>query len=365
MRVAHICQSADPNVGGSLTVARALVNAQRNQGIDARLVFLYRSDYSSAVASHREHEIFCQVDRRSRWLRGISILRRKLEKINPDIIHHHDGILWPRLATAGLGRPLMTHAHLGRPQVSRYSGAYWIHRYIAAHTDCLLAISAWVRESWVKGGFPRERTRLIPNGVDCAHFYPRTIEVRRSARIRLGLPVDQKLLLWVGRLDRETKGLDRLVATARALPAGIQLIIAGNGPARNWLGAELEASNLVCPPLVLGKLDDPAELFGVADAFLLTSKVEPFGLVLLEAAASGLPIFAFECVGGAMNLLHELGALVVTDVAMYDFFPALAAIHSNVDPALIERICQEYSWAAVARATSAVYTEFSTRQKTE
>ncbi len=356
MRIAHICQSADPSIGGSLTVARALVKAQREEGVDARLVFLYASR-DAAVQAADTQEIFCQVDRQSRWFRGIRILRRELEKISPDIIHHHDGIFWPRLATVGLGPPLFTHAHLERPEVSAFSAAYWTHRYIASHTDCLLAISDWVRESWVRGGFPREQTRLISNGVDCAQFYPRPEETRRALRARFGLPSDQKLLLWAGRLDGGSKGLNRLVATARVLPAGVRLIIAGDGPSRTQLVADLKALHLDSPPILLGMLHDPAELFGTADAFLFTSIVEAFGLVLLEAAASGLPIFAFECVGGAKDLLHQLGATVLDEGSIADSLSTLTAASPSVKRGLLERVRQKYSWTTVSRATLVAYGE--------
>lgn len=358
MRVAHICQSADPNIGGSLTVARALACAQREQGVDARLVFLYADDKVGGGAPHPECETFCDVDRHSRWLRGIPALRRALRKINPEIIHHHDGILWPRLATAGLRRPLVTHGHLGWSPASPIATAYWTNRYIGAHTDCLVAISNWVRDSWVRAGFPSERIRVLPNGVDCARFYPRPLELRQSVRVQLGLPLDQRVLLWAGRLDREMKGLDRLVATARALPAGIRMVIAGDGPFRDWLVKELESLPGDRRPLLLGKVENPAEIFGIADAFLFTSKVEPFGLVLLEAAASGLPIFAFDCEGGGRELLSELGSLVVAEDSVDDLVHTLAAGRPPVDTALIERVRREYSWAAVARASASVYAEF-------
>ena len=114
----------------------------------------------------------------------------------------------------------------------------------------------------------------------------------------------------------ETKGLDRLTATARSLPAGIRLVIVGDGPARAWLVTQLET--LDDRPLLMGNIKDPAEIFGIADAFLFTSNVEPFGLVLLEAAASGLPIYAFVCEGGGRELLRDLGATVVMDSSVSD-----------------------------------------------
>lgn len=363
MKVVHICQSADANLGGSLTVARALVRAQRDLGVDARLVCLYLHDGAASDLQHPHYEILCQVKRRSRWSRGIYILRRELNRINPDVIHHHDGILWPRLATMGMRCPRFTHGHLGRPRAGILSPSYWVHQYMAKDTDCLVAISSWVAESWLAGGFPSRKIRLIPNGVDQERFYPRPVEVRRKARMDLRLPMDARLLLWAGRLDRETKGLDRLVAVAKLLPADMRLVIAGDGPAREWLAAELEVMEMNRRPMLLGKIEDPAELFGISDAFLFTSKVEPFGLVLLEAASSGLPIFAFDCDGGGRELLRQLQATVIRDGEEAALIQSLAADQAPIDAAMIEELHRKYSWAAVAQATLDAYAEFRTTDK--
>lgn len=357
MTIAHLCQSADANIGGSLTVARALVHEQRALGVDARLVCLYDSNAGRIDAAASDEDVLCRIERRSRWRHGIRLLREKLAELKPEVIHHHDGLLWPRLATVGLGCPLVTHGHLGRPQTPWWSIASWTHRYIAAHTDCLVAISPWVAESWIVGGFESQRVKLIPNGVDCAKFFPRDADVRATVRERLALREGQKLLLWAGRLDRETKGLDRLVAVARLLPSHIKLAIAGDGPSRGWLEAQLQSFDPPTRPLLLGKLDEPAELFGVADAFVFTSKVEPFGLVLLEATSSGLPIYAFECEGGGSPLLHELGAMVVHDEDAAELVAAIATMRLQPDPDLRDRVRRQYSWDAVARATLKVYEE--------
>lgn len=356
MIVAHICQSNDANIGGSLVVARALIRAQRSLGIDARLVCLYDSGSTEGGEATDE---FCQVSRHSRWLLGIPTLRAKLRKLSPAIIHHHDGLLWPRIATAGLGIPLVTHGHLGRPQTGWTTGSYWTHRYVAAHTDRLIAISPWVADSWADGGFPREQIRLVPNGVDCERFYPRGSEFRQHFRSSLGLPTGQRVLLWAGRLDRVTKGLDRLISTVKMLPKEVTLVIAGDGPSREWFEQELNTLDLANRPLIMGKVDDPAELFGIVDGFLFTSKIEPFGLVLLEAAASGLPLYAFRCDGGGMNLLLELQANVFGEDEVSILVKSFATHAPNAASYPAERVRLNYSWDAAATSLKRVYEDLA------
>ena len=309
-RVAHICQSDDPNVGGSLSVARALVREQRKMGLDARLVFLYRTDSTSARLPKAADSLWCDVERKSRWLRGVLCLRRVLRQFDPAIIHHHDGILWPRLATVTLGRPLVTHGHLGLTTQGIFSPARLTQFAVKRTTDRLIAISEWVASSWERGGFPKERIRLIPNGVETDRFVSKSPEQKQTLRRQLGLPIDCRIVLWVGRLHREMKGLDRVAAIAAVLRPPFHLIVVGDGPDRSWLENKMKqiASNYT----LVGKVSDPTSYFCAADMFLFTSKVEAFGLVLLEAAASGLPVFAFDCEGGGRDLLEKLKATIAS-----------------------------------------------------
>ena len=358
MIVVHLCQSADPNVGGSLTVARALVRAQRALGVEAWLVCLYPDDPAVQGVRAADFEITCGVSRLSRWTLGPLKLRGVINRLQPDIIHHHDGLLWPRLALLGWKGVRITHGHLGCPTGGLLSSSFVTHRLTMASTDCLIAISPWVAASWVQTGFPQSKIRLVPNGVDCERFFSRSLAERKQRRQALGIDADRHLLLWAGRLDRHTKGLDRLVATAQGLSAEVLLVIAGGGPDAAWLQAELDKFPVERQPLVLGKVPDPAELFGIADSFLFTSKVEPFGLVLLEAAASGLRIFAFECVGGGRELLVELEARVVGDTEVSELLQMINRREAHLPADLVERVRSSYSWKNVAGSTINIYQEW-------
>ncbi len=356
MKVVHLCQSSDPNIGGSLTVARALLKAQRELGAEAWLVHLYEHQDSSLETATREFEITLGVPRNKRWTWGVTQLRALLGEMSPDVIHHHDGILWPRVASSRSPALHVTHGHLGRPDTSCLSASYWTHRYVAAHTDCLLAISPWVARSWIEGGFPEKRIRLVPNGVDCSRFYKRSPATRSKVRASLGLHDSERLLLWAGRLDLETKGLDRLVGVAQSLPDKVRLVVAGGGPSQQWLADMLQP--LGAKVSLLGMVQSPEELFGCADAFLFTSRVEPFGLVLLEAAASSLPIFAFDCVGGGAPLLAELHSSMIKEIGSAEFHTAIGSPWRLLDPSIAEKVRSQYSWESAAKQTLSVYSEF-------
>jgi glycosyltransferase involved in cell wall biosynthesis len=286
------------------------------------------------------------------------VLRAWLKDFDPDVIHHHDGILWPRVATSRLAIPLMTHGHLGRPAAGPLSSAYWTHRFVAAHTDRLIAISDWVAASWRKGGFPASRIRTIPNGVDTERYFVRDEREKEKLRKQLGLPTDRTVVLWVGRLDRGTKGLDRLIAFA-ALNRDAQIVVVGDGPDRDWLRLEIDKLTKERRPVLVGKVADPSSYFGAADTFLFTSRVESFGLVLLEAAACGLPILAFPCDGGGVDLLNRCKATMIPQaLTAATLERILEGRRDDRELRLIAAdVSENYSWQATASTIEGAYRE--------
>jgi glycosyltransferase involved in cell wall biosynthesis len=108
-----------------------------------------------------------------------------------------------------------------------------------------------------------------------------TAQERSAARAELGLPPDAVVGLFLGELsDRK----DPLGAIAAARDAGIELLVAGDGPLRGRVEAEQDETTRV-----LGQRDDPERLIAAADLFVLPSSREGLSLALLEAMAAGRP----------------------------------------------------------------------------
>lgn len=132
-----------------------------------------------------------------------------------------------------------------------------------------------------------ERIEVIGLGVDLEEFGPQ----RRDPALRraLGLSEGQPLLIYVGRLDREKKP-DVVVEAFRHLPAklGAQLVLIGDGPLRTEIAA-LEDPRIHMP----GFINDRAELarwLASADLYVSGMADETFGVSIVEAQASGLPV---------------------------------------------------------------------------
>lgn len=134
--------------------------------------------------------------------------------------------------------------------------------------------------------------QVVHNAVDTDHFTPGG---RQGVRERLGLPQDRFLVLLVGRMDYG-KGREVLREVAARTPADVHFVLAAPEVAKR---ETLPADRIhVLPGVEYGDLPD---LYGACDALLCASLYEGFGLTLIEAWASGIPV-----VTGRVGLVSEL-----------------------------------------------------------
>ncbi|MCL1950256.1 MAG: glycosyltransferase [Turicibacter sp.] len=111
--------------------------------------------------------------------------------------------------------------------------------------------------------------------------------------------LDSKQILFVGRLDREVKGLDSLVEIIKETNPGYNFKIVGDGPDKNWLENEIKQHKLEKRVSLSGALRKEQLLKEYLNsvAFVLTSRWEGFGLVLIEAMSCGVPVISFNNYG--------------------------------------------------------------------
>ncbi len=355
MKVIHICQRDDPDTGGSLRVAEALVREQRAAGLDAGILFLYGSPGHVAAAFGEGIVCLGLKSSKQAWS-GVPALARALSRLKPDIVHLHDGIVWPRLTLMHLRFPVVMHSHLPVRDSDSRVGRYLIRKT----TKMLLGISLHTIETWVKDGYRPSKVHYVPNGVDFRRFGILGADEKRALRAKLSLPPDKRILLWVGRVHRSMKGSDRVERVANLLPDDMVLVMVGNGPEFQGI-VERNQPLIKSGKLVMaGSISKPEQYYKAADDFLFTSYHEPFGLVILEAVASGLPIFAFPVTkgGGAVLLLKEFGAVMLDDA---ESDPVIASIIAGTKNRAedrqknLNRAHSKYSWKSVAESVNEVY----------
>jgi L-malate glycosyltransferase len=172
----------------------------------------------------------------------------------------------------------------------------------------VVAISAETESEFLAHGFAPARIAQIPNGVDTGHFTPAPDS--EAARRQVGL--DLETVLFLGRLDAQ-KGLDvALQAWVRVIsrrPAA-RLALAGDGPARAALEAEVRELGLSKHVRFLGTRSDPEKLLQASQIFILPSRSEGMPNALLEAMATGLPCVASRIGGNCDLVTHGLTGLL-------------------------------------------------------
>ena len=184
-----------------------------------------------------------------------------------------------------------------------------IEKKVLASAERIIVLSEFTRDKLTQVyRTPSDRISIIPGGVDIRRFHP--ADDRKTIRIRLGLPVHRFILLTVRNLVPRM-GLENLIAAMRvvvdAVPE-ILLFIGGTGP----LGAslrrqrdELELQENIFFTGFIPEADLP-DYYRSADVFVLpTIELEGFGLVTLEALASGTPVLGTP-IGGTREILGRL-----------------------------------------------------------
>jgi glycosyltransferase involved in cell wall biosynthesis len=159
-------------------------------------------------------------------------------------------------------------------------------------------------------GWPAERIETLYNRIDVETVQAQQLS-RKAARDLLGLPRDAWVVGNVGRLhpDKDQATLIRGFALAQPkLPTGSLLAIMGSGQLKAPLKALATESGIIEQVRFLGQVPNGRRYFKAFDVFALTSDCEPFGMVLLEAMAAGVPVICTNC-GGGHEVVQETGCL--------------------------------------------------------
>ena len=176
----------------------------------------------------------------------------------------------------------------------------------------LLGVSDAVRDDMRNNlrDWPADRIGTLYNRIDVEAVQAQQ-ESREAARAFLGLPQEAWVVGNVGRLhpDKDQATLIRGFAQALTrLPAGSLLAIMGSGRLETELKDLAEKLGVIEQVRFLGQVANGYCYFKAFDVFALTSDCEPFGMVLLEAMAAGVPVICSDC-GGGREVVRGIGRL--------------------------------------------------------
>jgi glycosyltransferase involved in cell wall biosynthesis len=187
---------------------------------------------------------------------------------------------------------------------------------LARTVDCFIAVSRYSAErfsGWSK--LPMDRAFILPNCVDLDRFRPQHRDLMLVGRYGLR---SSKVILTVGRLASQEryKGFDQVIETMPQLlkrfPT-LKYLIVGDGDDRSRLAAKAEALGVSDNVVFVGRVRESEKVahYNLADAYVMPSTGEGFGIVLIEAAACGVPVLGSQVDGSREALLDgRLGRLV-------------------------------------------------------
>ena len=176
-----------------------------------------------------------------------------------------------------------------------------IPKRILVHSCTAFLVPGRASADYVRSlGISADLIDRAPNAVDTRVFRDAVAEARRELEeLRKRLDLTRCTFLYVGRLDPE-KGVDLLIEAIR--PVAADLVVVG-------IGADAERLKRLAPPNVrfVGRLerDTLVPWYAAADAFVLPSRSDQWGMVLNEAATAGLPLVSTDAPGAAHDLIED------------------------------------------------------------
>lgn len=372
--------------GGLARHVRKLAEELVRQGVGVDVL-------TRGAGASPEHEVIAGVEvhrvREPGWPRDLDRFVAWVEQMNADmlaagemlaeersyeLIHGHDWLVANACAALGdrLGVPYLTtiHAtehgrHQGWVDKPPQSHIHGVERWMAQRAEAVIVCSHYMR-GHVADIFDIDERRItvIPNGIDPSDLRP--VDDLEALRLRFAAP-HEKLVLLVGRLVYE-KGfqlaLDALPGVIEQV-GNVRFLVAGSGTHEAELRAQAERLQLGRHGAFLGWIGDDAlhSLYRIADLTVVPSIYEPFGLVALEAMASGCPCIVADT-GGLREVVpagervglrfnggdaEHLGVMIerlLVDDQLRDRLVAEASEH-----------VLRFDWSDVARRTRSIYAE--------
>jgi glycosyltransferase involved in cell wall biosynthesis len=229
--------------------------------------------------------------------------------------------------------------------------------------DRLIAVSQASARFCCLLGCPEKRITIVPNGVDLSCFNGNLDAFVMREELNIG---DEPLVVTASRLIKRKNPNLLISAFAKVLKVvpDAKLVIAGSGREQDNLSRQIKGLNIANSVFMVGGLarEQVAQLMAAADVFVLPSKIESFGLALLEASAAGVPVVCSNA-GGVPEVFQDgFNALLYPpgdDIAM-----AKAIIRLIQDRELAKTISanavvtsRRFTWEIAAERTLRVYEE--------
>lgn len=347
MRIAYLTQSYPPMISGAAISAQQTAEAMAKRG--HKVMVIAASDREYAYHTYKDNLTILRLRSVNNPLRVrqrfIPNPRRRvmkaLKQFKPDVIHAHEPLQMGALALryardAHNPVTLTTHqlpwfvaSYLPKRLKTIIENTFWMYARIL-----LKRYTSLISPTTTIATIIEEQIGITPNvisyGLDLQEFHPALHPNHATdSRKKLNLPSNIPILLHVGRLDAD-KSVDNVIRAAGPAirESEAHLLIVGDGKQKQKiirLCREMEIQKRVHFTGYIHPSNLP-EIYRLADIFVTASEIETQGIVLLEAAASGLPIVAVNATSISEIVHDQVNGYLVSSGDMRAFSDALVTL---------------------------------------
>lgn len=337
MRIAFFTNCYKPLVNGVVTSISSLKEAYERKGQEAYVFAPRVEDY---VDQEKNVFRYRSVNLTSKVKYPLPIplsfrVKKIITEFNPDIVHIHHPFLLSSVAIMygkRLGIPKILTLHTQYEQYAHYvspiperltqEAIKMIIHNLSYKIDCITTPSESMREL-IRSYGVKNRIEIIPNAIHLISFKEDDVFKRTEIKKKYNLKEDDKITLFVGRVASE-KSIDKIIKALAIIKkrdiSKVKLLIIGDGPAMDELKQLARTLKIEKDVIFAGTVsyEEIRHYYKMAYVFTIASTTETFGIVTIEALASGVPVLAVKA-PGAVDILTDGvdGLLVDNDVEKF------------------------------------------------
>ena len=295
-------------------------------------------------------------------------VQRQINHNNFSLVHSHERIFAADIFTMhGIPHRYWVH-NIRRKQMSLYDLATaWVEKKLVYNGNCkkFIAVSNLTKDIFLQE-YPinPDKVAVINPGIDLSDYAQHNKDsVRNDIRRELGINIADPVIIFAS-MNFEIKGLDDILFSLAKLKAQnhkFKLIVAGKGNIRKYTKMAEEAQ-IISDIIFTGPVNKEylIRMYLASDLYIMLSKFDTFGMVVLEAMAAGLPVIISSNVGAKDLVQENKNGFIVNNTSDTDYIAAKIALllDENIRRPLAAAACHtaaQNTWDDVTKKYAAIY----------
>jgi len=304
------------------------------------------------------------------WFAG-----RRIRQNNVSLVHSHERIFSADLFTLhGIPHRYWVHSIRCKPMSLYDMATAWVEKKLVYEGHCrrFIAVSELTRDIFLQE-YPvhPDSVSVIHPGVNLSDYTGKS-NARHAARKALNISDDDPVIVFAS-MNFEIKGLDNIMLALAQLKKhnkSVKLIVAGKGNITKYekLAKDAQISENIIFTGTVTK-DNLIDLYLAGDLYMMLSRFDTFGMVVLEAMAAGLPVMISSRVGAKDLVEDGKNGFIIPDTSDYDYIASRLTLLLDKKirtemSAAAHQTASENTWDKVAKKYSDLYDEvFTTKHR--